>query len=608
VVEYLREAFPTELRRTVEDEHGNLATEIVRDEQGRVVESREAVALRDEMIERLCLLEPVQTALDQIVWRFGTEAVAEATGRTRRVVRETGPDGAPRLRVERRAGSANAAETRAFMEGTKRLLVFSEAGGTGRSYHADLACGNRERRAHYLLEAGWRADNAVQGLGRTHRSNQASAPIFIPVTTDVKGETRFISTISRRLDSLGALTKGAAKTGGQNLFRPEDNLESRFAKSALRAFYAAIVSGDARSIELDEFTATTGLQLVTEDGALLDDLPPITRFLNRILALRIARQNAIFEEFAEIVSGRVAQAEALGLLEGGVEQLRADRVRVLDRRSLRTCPATGAETLAWRLAVETRIPRPSVEEVQARHAEGTPVVNARSGGVALRTPHASLYDDEGRVTRQMRLVRPRGREVLTEAAYAESAWEPCPPDRFAALWTAAVAALPEMETEEIALVSGLVLPVWKTLPDGDLRIRRVATDSGMTLIGRVLAPDQLAGVAGALSPLNADDALAVARAVMVENRVVPLAQGARLKRRLVGQRQRCEIENPPADMVRALKAAGCFVELIQYRARVFVKLDQELRPEGVAALEAVLKLLPPMPAGEDRPASGASTG
>ena len=38
------------------------------------------------------------------------------------------------------------------MAGDKRILVFSMAGGTGRSYHADLGCGNT--RAAYPLSAG----------------------------------------------------------------------------------------------------------------------------------------------------------------------------------------------------------------------------------------------------------------------------------------------------------------------------------------------------------------------------------------------------------------------------------------------------------------------
>ncbi|WP_239509611.1 strawberry notch C-terminal domain-containing protein, partial [Citrobacter freundii] len=66
------------------------------------------------------------------------------------------------------------------MDDTKRILVFSDAGGTGRSYHADLAARNRRLRVHYLLEAGWKADAAIQGLGRTNRTNQAQPPLFRP--------------------------------------------------------------------------------------------------------------------------------------------------------------------------------------------------------------------------------------------------------------------------------------------------------------------------------------------------------------------------------------------------------------------------------------------
>jgi hypothetical protein len=593
IVEYLRAAFPTELRRTCEDETGNLYTEIVRDPDGHAVESREAMALREAMIESLCLLAPVQTALDQIVWRFGTDAVAEATGRTRRIVRVSDACGAPRLRVERRAASANTAETTAYMAGAKRILVFSEAGGTGRSYHADRNAANGARRVHYLLEAGWRADVAIQGLGRTHRSNQSSAPLFVPVTTDVKGEKRFISTISRRLDSLGALTKGAAKTGGQNLFRPEDNLESDLARSALRAFYAAIVNGTATSVTLEDFETTTGLRLVAEDGALLEDLPPITRFMNRILALRIAAQNAIFEEFSEIIAGRVAAAEKAGRLDLGAEHLVADSIAVIDRQVLRTCPATGAETLAWRLAVSTRLDRPDFAAMHAKWGEEAALlVNARSGGVAFGTPYASHYGDDGAVTPQLRLIRPRGREVMTRAAFAETAWEPCAPDHFAALWDAAVAALPELETEDLALVSGLILPVWKHLPKDEPMIRRLTTDCGQRLIGRIVGLDQLGDLAGALRPLDHDSPAAVARAVMIENRTVELMHGVRLRRRLVGGRQRCEIEGATANMVRDLKAAGCFVEIIQYQARVFAPVGMEVRPEQVAALGRVLEMLP----------------
>ena len=136
--------------------------------------------------------------------------------------------------------------------------MFSDAGGTGRSYHADLACKNQRRRVHYLLEPGWKADAAIQGLGRTNRTNQKQPPLFRPIATNVKGEKRFLSTIARRLDTLGAITKGQRQTGGQGLFRADDNLESPYARAALRQFYAVLFAGKVEGCSLQQFEAATG--------------------------------------------------------------------------------------------------------------------------------------------------------------------------------------------------------------------------------------------------------------------------------------------------------------------------------------------------------------
>ncbi|MBO6727767.1 MAG: strawberry notch family protein, partial [Rhizobiaceae bacterium] len=202
VLDYLMHSFPTQLFEPYTDEDGNLKSRPAHDADGNPIESREAAARRDAMIERLGALPPVQGALDQILWHFGKDQVAEVTGRSRRIIR-TSDD---RLKVENRPGSSNIGETQAFMNDAKRILIFSDAGGTGRSYHADLGAKNQRLRVHYLLEPGWRADNAIQGLGRTNRTNQAQPPLFRPCATNVKGEKRFLSTIARRLDTLGAIT------------------------------------------------------------------------------------------------------------------------------------------------------------------------------------------------------------------------------------------------------------------------------------------------------------------------------------------------------------------------------------------------------------------
>ncbi len=257
VLDYLAHSFPVQLYEPFTDSEGNLSSRpVYRD--GQPVESREAVARRDRLIEKLASLPPVPGALDQVVQRFGTDMVAEVTGRSRRIIRKTllsgqaggqSPRG-DRLMVESRAASTNLAETAAFMDDVKRILVFSDAGGTGRSYHAELSARNRRLRAHYLLEPGWKADAAIQGLGRTNRTNQAQPPLFRPIATNVKAEKRFLSTIARRLDTLGAITRGQRQTGGQGLFRAEDNLESCYGRDALQQLYMLLARGKVEGCSL----------------------------------------------------------------------------------------------------------------------------------------------------------------------------------------------------------------------------------------------------------------------------------------------------------------------------------------------------------------------
>ena len=335
-------SFPVQLYEPFTDSEGNLSSRpVFRD--GQPVECREAVARRNELIEQLASLPPVPGALDQIVQRFGTDIVAEVTGRSRRIVRR-GEGAAARLAVENRAASANLAETAAFMDDQKRILVFSDAGGTGRSYHAELSARNQRLRVHYLLEPGWKADAAIQGLGRTNRTNQAQPPLFRPIATDVKAEKRFLCTIARRLDTLGAITRGQRQTGGQGLFRPEDNLESTYARDALRQLYLLLVRGKVEGCSLQTLRGRDGPEADGRNG-MKDDLPPITTFLNRLLALTIELQGILFSAFEQLLQRpdrgrhRLAAPMTSGWRRCGP---RASSSPI--GRSIYTHPGTGAET------------------------------------------------------------------------------------------------------------------------------------------------------------------------------------------------------------------------------------------------------------------------
>ena len=580
VIDFLAHAFPVQLQEPFTDADGNLMSRPAVDAEGHPVLCQEALAQRDALLEKLASLPPVPSALDQVVQHFGHESVAEVTGRSRRVLRILDAAGGERLALRSRPASANLVETAAFMEGTKRILVFSMAGGTGRSYHADLSCPNTERRVHYLLEPGWRADQAIQGLGRTHRTHQASAPLFRPVTTDVKGERRFIATIARRLDSLGAITRGQRDSqtamGGSDatLFRESDNLESLYAKAALRRFYLALWRGGIAGWPLQRFEDATGLKLIWE-GSLKEELPPMPRFLNRLLALPIAEQNQLFAELEDRIAAGIEQAVEAGTYEVGVETVRADSLAAAGRETLYEHPGSGAATELVEIVRRDRMEPTTADEAlrTGEQTDGGPhlVVNARSNRAAVVLPAPSGLFDDGGVQERVRLLRPAGRDSMAKAELDASNWRKAAEPEWSTLWEDEIAGLPSHRESRFWLAAGLLLPVWDRLPAENMRVRRLRTDDGEALIGRVLDFEQVRAVRAAFG-LAGGPAMTGAEAfdaVMGRGAALALANGWRLARRRIMGADRVEIEGPVDSDTAVLKRMGCTVEIVSWRTRIF---------------------------------------
>jgi len=577
VVDYLTGAFPTRQMEEYVDELGDVRSRPMWDEAGNPVHNPQAQAARAQLIEHICAMPPIPTALDALLEHYGVSAVAEVTGRSKRLVR----DSTGQQRLESRSPRTNLAETTAFMAGAKRILVFSDAGGTGRSYHASLDAKNQQRRIHFLLEPGWRADRAIQGLGRTHRTHQACPPLFRPVTTDCKGEARFTSTIARRLDALGALTRGQRQTGGQGMFDAADNLESAYAKHALHDWYGLLATGKLKSTTLREFQTMSGLELTDQDGVLREDLPPIQRWLNRILAMKIALQNAIFEEFLTLVETRVSAAKEARTFDIGVETVAAETCEVLSDTVIRTDPVTGATSHLLELSLTQRRKLLSLERVlKMASCEEKPLFlrNAKSEKVALAIPAPSHMDEEGALIRRFELVRPLRSEYVLSGRLDETAWEPIARAEFSALWEAEFAAQDSQQvTETVFLATGLLLPIWGALPKEDLTVNRIVDKSGASWLGRhvhdlyVDATLEKLGV----SRKAQTDPTKIAQAILgggTWKAPHPLNFTVRTSR--VNGARRIEIVGAEAARIPELKAKGCFTEIIAYKTRVFVPIDR----------------------------------
>ncbi|MBE9108281.1 strawberry notch family protein [Nodosilinea sp. LEGE 07298] len=592
IMSYLVHAFPIWLYEPYTTPEGYLSSREVQDSEGNPVVCQEALSARNQLIERIASLPPLPSALDQVIHHFGDTHVAEVTGRSHRILAEpeTG-----RLYVSARGAHANLDEAQRFMDDEKRILIFSDAGGTGRSYHADLVAKNIRRRVHYLLEAGWKADNAIQGLGRSHRTNQASAPVFRPVVTDVRGERRFISTIARRLDSLGALTRGQRQTGGQGLFDPRDNLESFYAEAALRQLLLLLAEGNVPCCSLAQFEAATGLELKTEEGQLKQELPDIRQFLNRLLALPIQLQNELFEFFEMLLEGRIEAAIAAGTFEAGVETLQAESFRVVSRETVYAHPSSGGETICVEIEETQRTHILGVAEAEALAAsnpEATLIVNQRSGKAAIKLPAPGTVNAKGAIVPRVTLVRPASRGTKVAVSDMEkSFWVPARDAVWRRAWEAEAVEIPPTTTRRFFLICGLLLPIWNSLDSNTLRVFRLQTVTGERLLGRMVEADRMNHLAESLGLRQVDLSPAeIYTLVFQRGESFPLTGGLSIRRSSIMQEHRIEVAGQfiAQALCDQLIAAGCFTEIVSYKRRVFIPAGETA---AVRVIERVVGLL-----------------
>lgn len=264
LLQMIQTSFPVTQTENYTDGDGKARIRPVKDSSGNVVLNRQAVAMREDLLIKMGSIKCPEGPLEILLNHFGCDNVAEVTGRSRRVVRQQ-IDGVEKVVIEQRSTVKCVKEAQDFQDGKRLILVFSDAGGTGTSYHSSLDALNQRRRYHYLVQGGWIADGALQGLGRSHRSSQRCAPFYQLVCTNLEGQKRFLSSIARRLEMLGAVTKGQRNATGGGVFKEEDNLEGPIAREALLELFKDIIDGKIPEITLEDFEKQTGLKISTDE-------------------------------------------------------------------------------------------------------------------------------------------------------------------------------------------------------------------------------------------------------------------------------------------------------------------------------------------------------
>ncbi|XP_027709381.1 protein strawberry notch homolog 1 [Vombatus ursinus] len=326
-----------------------------------LVTSQDAVERAQQMkkdlldkLEKLAEDLPPNT-LDELIDELGgPENVAEMTGRKGRVV--SNDDGS--ISYESRSEAdvpveiLNITEKQRFMDGNKNIAIISEAASSGISLQADRRAKNQRRRVHMTLELPWSADRAIQQFGRTHRSNQVTAPEYVFLISELAGEQRFASIVAKRLESLGALTHGDRRaTESRDLSR--FNFDNKYGRNALEIVMKSIVNLDSPMVspppdypgeffkDVRQGLIGVGLINVEDRSGILTldkDYNNIGKFLNRILGMEVHQQNALFQYFSDTLNAVIQNAKKNGRYDMGILDLGSgdEKVRKTDAKKFLT--------------------------------------------------------------------------------------------------------------------------------------------------------------------------------------------------------------------------------------------------------------------------------
>ena len=309
----------------------------------------------------------------------------------------------------------------------------------------------------------------------------------------------------------------------------------------------------------------------------------------------------MFDHFADLFDQTVRYAKANGTFDEGVTDIKALAIRIAKpSRVVHIDEITQAQTTHYTLEIDVPSQSVSFDEAErVRKQRNGAFFRHRKSGDFILAVESGLHTnaETGNSYRTFAVWKPEAaRSSYIHNDELIEKYTAVTPPKARDWWINQYASVPTIETHEIHIIGGAIIPLWqrfKTHEQARLRVVRVTTEEGQRIVGIRIPREQVGPIIRALgSSRDLREPHEIFVGVLNEGEEVELNSGLKLCRRFLHREPVIELCGADPYKFAELRSLGLLNEQIDWKQRFFVPTDEE---KGIAVLHSLLARYPILP-------------
>jgi len=294
----------------------------------------------------------------------------------------------------------------------------------------------------------------------------------------------------------------------------------------------------------------------------------------------------------------VRYAKANGTFDEGVTDIKALAIRIAKPpRVVHIDEITQAQTIHYTLEIDVPSKSVSFDEAErVRKQRNGAYFRHRKNGHFILAVESGLHTnaETGHSYRTFAVWKPEAaRSSYIDSDELTEKYTAVTPAKARDWWINKYESVPSIETHEIHIIGGAIIPLWqrfKTHEEARLRVVRVTTDDGQRIVGIRIPREQVGPIVRALGAgRDLREPEEVFAGILNEGEEVTLVSGLRLCRKMVHREPVIELIGVDPYKFAEIRSLGLLNEQIDWKQRFFVPTDEG---SGVTVISALLDRYP----------------